>query len=433
MAETAAGAPTPAVRTAPDVRRKLEILADAAKYDASCSSSGGQRKGAPEGGLGSIEGSGICHSYTPDGRCVSLLKILLTNLCVYDCQYCVNRISSDTPRARFTPEEVVTLTLDFYRRNYIEGLFLSSGVLKSPDYTMEQLVRVARTLREAHGFAGYIHLKTVAGASEALVAEAGRWADRLSVNIELPTRADLQRLAPEKSFEQTGRTMGEISTRVAESREERAKSPRAPRFAPAGQSTQMIVGATPSPDADILRTAAGLYARHRLKRVYYSAYSPIPASDVRLPAKPPPLVREHRLYQADWLMRFYGFRGEELTPPERPNLALDVDPKLAWALRARERFPVDVNRAPRELLLRVPGLGARTVERLLRIRRHHAVTLADLGRLRVPLTRVRPFVVTADHRPTLLLDAENLEARLKPRAAQLSLFEAGASALTGEL
>ncbi|MCP3138027.1 putative DNA modification/repair radical SAM protein [Pyxidicoccus xibeiensis] len=415
-----------------DVRQKLQILADAAKYDASCASSGGKREPAPPEGLGSVERSGICHSYTPDGRCVSLLKVLLTNFCVYDCQYCVNRISSDTPRARFTPEEVVGLTLDFYRRNYIEGLFLSSGVLKGPDYTMEQMVQVARLLREEHAFHGYIHLKAVPGASPELIAQAGRYADRLSANIELPTEADLKRLAPEKSLAVTGRTMGEIHARLEQAKAERAQSPKAPRFAPAGQSTQMIVGATPSPDAAILDTAHRLYTRFGLKRVYYSAYSPIPRSDVRLPAKSPPLVREHRLYQADWLLRFYGFRVGELAPPEQPDLPLDVDPKLAWALRRRDMFPVDLNRAPRELLLRVPGLGVRTVDRVVRIRRWHAVTLADLVRLKVPLRRARPFIVTADWRPTLLLDTERLVERVRP-ASQLSLFEASASAHSGEL
>jgi len=415
-----------------DVRQKLQILADAAKYDASCASSGGKRKTLP-GGLGSVEGTGICHSYTPDGRCVSLLKILLTNYCIYDCQYCVNRISSDTPRARFTPEEVVQLTLDFYKRNYIEGLFLSSGVIKSPDYTMEQLVQVARTLREQHQFQGYIHLKTVPGAAKELIDEAGRHADRLSANIELPTDGDLRKLAPEKSFAVTGETMREIRERVDQSRAERQESPLAPRFAPAGQSTQMIVGATPTPDAVILDTASTLYTRYGLKRVYYSAFSPIPSSDVRLPAKSPPLVREHRLYQADWLMRFYGFEVKELAPPEQPDLPLDMDPKLAWALRRRESFPVDINRAPRELLLRVPGLGVRTVDRLLRIRRWHRVTLADLVRLRVPVSRVKPFVVTEDHRPTLLLDSPRLAEHVRSPPTQLSLFSTAVSATTGEL
>jgi putative DNA modification/repair radical SAM protein len=348
-------------------------------------------------------------------------------------QYCINRISSDTPRARFTPEEVVQLTLDFYKRNYIEGLFLSSGVIKSPDFTMEQLLEVARGLREVHQFQGYIHLKAVPGASRELIDKAGQYADRLSANIELPTDGDLRKLAPEKSFAVTGETMRGIRDRVEQAKAEREESPLAPRFAPAGQSTQMIVGATPTPDAVILDTASNLYTRYKLKRVYYSAYSPIPSVDVRLPAKAPPLVREHRLYQADWLLRFYGFSVGELTPPEQPDLPLDMDPKLAWALRRREAFPVDVNRAPRELLLRVPGLGVRTVDRLLRIRRWHQVTLADLVRLRVPLGRAKPFLVTADHRPTLLLDKARLGEWVRPQPTQLSLFSTATVARTGEL
>lgn len=415
-----------------DARRKLELLADAAKYDASCASSGGKRKASKEG-LSSVEGMGICHSYTPDGRCVSLLKILLTNFCIYDCRYCINRISSDTPRARFTPAEVVQLTLDFYERNYIEGLFLSSGVIKSPDYTMEQLIEVARTLREQHLFQGYIHLKAVPGASKELIEAASRHVDRLSANIELPTEGDLRKLAPEKSFAATGETMREIHARVDQSRAERQESARAPRFAPSGQSTQMIVGATPTPDATILDTASRLYTRYGLKRVYYSAYSPIPLVDARLPAKAPPLVREHRLYQSDWLLRFYGFRVDELAPPEQPDLSLEMDLKLARALRRREDFPVDVNRAPRERLLRVPGLGVRTAERLLCIRKWHRVTLEDLARLRVPLTRVKPFIVTADHRPTLLLDSSRLDERVRPPPTQLALFDTATMARTGEL
>ena len=347
------------------VQKKLAILADAAKFDASCASSGAKRAGV-KGGLGHATGNGICHSYTPDGRCVSLLKILLTNFCVFDCLFCQNRVSSDIPRARFTVQEVVDLTLDFYRRNYIEGLFLSSGVIQSPDYTMELLIDVARRLRTEHGFNGYIHLKTMPAASQPLLDEAGRWADRLSVNIELPTESDLARLAPEKRHGAIEQTMREVKTRVDEAVASRKVSRRAPKFAPAGQSTQMVVGATDTPDARIIETAARLYDRHALRRVYYSAFSPIPRADRVLPSKPPALVREHRLYQADWLMRFYGFEAGELTTTAEPNLSLDIDPKLAWALRFRERFPVDVNTASKEQLLRVPGLGQRTVMRLRR-------------------------------------------------------------------
>ena len=302
-----------------ELRKKLSILADAAKYDASCASSGSRRSGNGKG-LGTTESIGICHSYTPDGRCVSLLKILLTNHCVYDCRYCVNRVSSDTPRARFTPEEVVWLTLEFYRRNYIEGLFLSSGIIQSPDYTMEQFIRVAKLLRLEHHYNGYIHLKAVPGSAEDLLAEAGLYADRLSANVELPTDPDLRSLAPEKTFVQVHTAMSQIGARVEESRDERRKSTKAPSYAPAGQSTQMIVGATPTPDATILATASSLYETQRLRRVYYSAYSPIPECDLRLPSVSPPLVREHRLYQADWLIRFYGFKASELTTPAEPNL-----------------------------------------------------------------------------------------------------------------
>ena len=326
------------------LRQRLAILADAAKYDASCASSGSRRAGNGRG-LGSTNGSGICHSYTPDGRCVSLLKILLTNHCIYDCQYCVNRVSSDTPRARFTPEEVVWLTLEFYSRNYIEGLFLSSGIIQSPDYTMEQLICVGRLLRMVHHYNGYLHLKAVPAASEALLAEAGRYADRLSANVELPTDHDLRSLAPEKRMADVHLAMSQIGERVDAYRSEKRKAPHVPSFAPAGQSTQMIVGATPATDSSILATASHLYQRHRLRRVYYSAFSPIPHGDARLPAQAPPLIREHRLYQADWLVRFYGFGAGELTTQQSPDLPLDMDPKLAWALRHREFFPVDVNKA----------------------------------------------------------------------------------------
>jgi putative DNA modification/repair radical SAM protein len=428
---------------ASDVKRRLAILADAAKYDASCASSGSTRAARP-GGIGNTEGMGICHSYTPDGRCVSLLKLLLTNVCIYDCQYCINRISSDVERARFTPEEVAQLTIDFYRRNYIEGLFLSSGVLKNADYTMEQLVRTAQLLREQHGFGGYIHLKAVPGASRELYAMAGRLADRLSANIELATDADLQRLAPEKDHAQVEHAMRSIADGIALARDERtvrrsdsdkpsvltedgANVPRLPRdFAPAGQSTQLIVGATETSDRQILETSSGLYERHGLRRVYYSAFSPIPHEDPRLPAAPPPLVREHRLYQADWLIRHYGFDAEELTVPAQPNLDLEIDPKLAWALAHRESFPIDLNRAPRELLLRVPGLGVRSVNVLLKQRRVRAIRLADLNALRVPVARVAPFVVTADRPEAALreLDSLALRARLTP-ARQLDLFADG--------
>src|SRR5687768_351381 len=380
------------MRRAMSLRVKLAILADAAKYDVSCASSGSRRPGTASG-LGNTQKMGICHSFTPDGRCVSLLKILLTNHCIYDCQYCINRVSSDVPRARFAVAEVVQLTLEFYKRNYIEGLFLSSGIIQNVDYTMEQLVAVARTLRLDHQYNGYIHLKTIPGASEELIAEPGRWADRLSANIELPTQADLRKLAPEKSLEQVHHSMSVVRERVEDSRAERRKRNtdiKPPPFAPAGQSTQMIVGATPSHAQVILATASQLYARQKPRRVYYSAFSPIPHDNARLPARPAPLLREHRLYQADWLMRFYGFAARELTTAAQPDLPLDLDPKLAWALRNRGSFPVDVNRAPKHVLLRVPGLGARNVDRILSLRRLHRIRLADLARLRVVLRKARP-------------------------------------------
>ncbi len=406
-----------------DVQDKLQILADAAKFDASCASSGAKRAGQ-KGGLGHATGSGICHSYTPDGRCVSLLKILLTNFCIFDCLFCQNRVSSDIPRARFTVQEVVDLTLEFYRRNYIEGLFLSSGVIQSPDHTMELLVEVARRLRSEHRFNGYIHLKTMPGASTALLDEAGRWADRLSVNIELPTQADLEKLAPEKRHDTIEATMGAVKERVDDAVSARKASRQAPRFAPAGQSTQMVVGATETPDAQIIHTASHLYRHHSLRRVYYSAFSPIPRADRVLPSRPPALVREHRLYQADWLMRFYGFAAGELTTRAEPNLPLDIDPKLAWALRHREQFPVDVNTASREQLLRVPGLGHRTVTRLLQVRRHHRVCLHDLQVLRARLQEARPFLITADWKPSLpLLDSDGLRERLRPPPSQPSLWD----------
>lgn len=409
-----------------DLKQKLAILADAAKYDASCASSGSKRKA--NGGIGNTEGMGICHSYTPDGRCVSLLKILLTNFCLFDCTYCVNRVSSDIPRARFTMDEVVWLTMEFYRRNYIEGLFLSSGIIKSPDETMLEMVEIARRLREVETFGGYIHLKAVAGCSQALLDKAGLYADRLSANIELPTPKDLEKLAPAKTHEIIETSMSQMSEKIAESKEERGKTSKAPLYAPGGQSTQMIVGATPSTDATILSTASKLYGKHKLKRVYYSAFSPIPSSDARLPLQAPPLTREHRLYQADWLMRFYGFDVQEITPTADSNLELDKDPKLSWALRNRPSFPIDVNTAPREQLLRVPGFGVRNVDRIIKMRRIKAVTLADLAKLRVPLDRTRYFIVTADRNPSALkLDDAKLDALVTPQRQQLSIFDVGAT------
>ncbi len=410
-----------------DLPTKLAILADAAKYDASCASSGTTKRNSRKGGLGSTTGSGICHSYTPDGRCVSLLKILLTNYCIYDCLYCINRISSDVRRARFTAEEVVRLTLDFYRRNYIEGLFLSSGIIRNPDYTMERVVAVARTLRTEHKFRGYIHLKTIPEASQELIAEAGRWADRISINIELPTKIALEELAPQKNFARTEAAMSGIKARIIEAKAAKQK------FAPAGQSTQMIVGATDASDAIILQQASSLYAKQKLKRVYYSAFSPIPDASTKLPLIAPPLVREHRLYQADWLVRFYGFKADELTTNTAPNLDLTIDPKLSWALRHRHLFPIDLNKAPREMLLRVPGLGTKSVERIVRVRRWHKLRLDDLPRLHLSLKKVMPFVITADYNSAnLAIDRADLAQRIRP-AKQLDLFGVESSVLTGQL
>jgi putative DNA modification/repair radical SAM protein len=377
---------------------RLAILSDAAKYDVSCASSGAPKRAAGKDGLGSTS-NGICHAYTPDGRCVSLLKILLTNYCLFDCAYCINRRSSNVERARFTVEEVVALTVNFYRRNYIEGLFLSSGIVRSPDHTMEQLMLVAKTLRQREGFAGYIHLKTIPEASPWLIEQAGLFADRLSINLELPSAASLAALAPEKDAGTIAGAMGQMSERIEEAKEDKR------RFSPAGQSTQIIVGADATTDAALLSTSASLYKDYRLRRVYYSAFSPIPAASAVLPVKAPPLQRENRLYQADWLLRFYGFTAEEVaSTTDDGMLALDLDPKAAWALRNRDRFPVDVNSADREMLLRVPGLGARSVDRILLARRHTRLRLADIGRLARSLKRVRPFLIAADWRPVALAD-----------------------------
>ena len=414
-----------------DLARKLAVLADAAKYDASCASSGTVKRSSIGGrGIGSTEGSGICHSYAPDGRCISLLKILLTNYCLYDCLYCINRVTSNVPRARFTVDEVVQLTLDFYRRNCIEGLFLSSGIIRSPDYTMEQVVEVARVLREEHDFRGYIHLKTIPEASPEILALAGRYADRLSINVELPTAAGLSALAPEKDGQAIRRSMARLRIHIDDAREaarpaapmsQPAVPPRraaAPRFAPAGQSTQMIVGADAADDRSILTTSATLYGSYGLRRVYYSAFSPIPDASRALPLIAPPLLREHRLYQADWLMRFYGFAHDEIVGAGDGMLALDMDPKLAWALAHRECFPVDLNRAPRELLLRVPGLGVTSVKRLLQARRTRQLRVDDLARLNTPLKTVLPFVTVPGAGARNGLDDADLAAQLRPKPRQ---------------
>lgn len=461
---------------------KLAILSDAAKYDASCASSGAQgRSSKGKEGIGSTSGMGICHSYTPDGRCISLLKILMTNFCIYDCLYCVNRHSSNVPRARFSVQEVVGLCLEFYKRNYIEGLFLSSGIVQNPDYTMEQLVLVAKSLRENHDFQGYIHLKTIPDADDRLLAMAGRYADRLSINIELPSIKTLQHLAPEKNHQAIGRSMGVLSENIAAAKESQMEArkvkkihlahssgsniiassnsaaslstsnsvaidPKQPvskaksnivkpkpqiikakpiRYAPGGQSTQMIVGADDSSDQKILKTSERLYNGFGLRRVYYSAFSPIPDASKDLPLIAPPLLREHRLYQADWLLRFYGFGvGELLNEDSNQMLDLKLDPKLSWALNHRDFFPIDINRASKEALLRIPGIGPRNVRRIVYSRRFHKLGLADLKRMRIALDKIKPFVMTVDHHPNItLLDSEHLRMRFEePANQQMALF-----------
>lgn len=386
---------------------KLSILADAAKYDVSCSSSGGKRRNENKG-LGNAEGMGICHSYTEDGRCVSLLKILLTNHCIYDCAYCVTRKSNDVKRAAFTVQEVVDLTINFYRRNYIEGLFLSSGIFKNADYTMERLVRVAKKLRQEHKFNGYIHLKTIPGASEELIKEAGLYADRLSVNIELPSEMSLQQLAPEKSYKEVLEPMGSIRQQLAQASEEKKLFKSAPSFAPAGQSTQLIVGASAENDHQILQLSSQLYKDYSLKRVYYSGYVPI-SSDSRLPIMAePPIIRENRIYQADWLMRFYGFEAKEIVDEQHPHLDLDIDPKLGWALRHRHVFPVEVNTADYELLLRVPGIGIKSAQKIVSARRFAQLNFEHLRQMGVVLKRARYFITCQ----TKSLQRQDVESEL---------------------
>ena len=423
------------------LEQRLEILADSAKYDVSCSSSGSNRAGKA-GVLGSTTSSGICHTWTSDGRCISLLKILLTNACIYDCAYCLNRRSNDIPRAAMTPDEIVALTMNFYRRNYIEGLFLSTGVVRSADYTMEQLIAVARRLREVERFNGYIHLKLVPGADPLLIAQAGRHADRVSINIELPSRQSLELLAPDKTRESVIGPMRQVSGLIVETKEARTKSRLAPRFAPGGQSTQLIVGATPESDRDIITLTEGLYKKLELKRVYYSAFVPV-SSDNRLPSLPsPPLLREHRLYQADWLLRFYGFAAHELLDESRPNLDMRFDPKSDWAVRHLELFPVEVNRADYEVLLRVPGIGVRSAQRIVQARRGTRLGEIELKKMGVVLKRAKYFLTAGGrYLGGIRLDAPRLVERLlaptrRPaRLDQMELFAVlpDVSALMGEL
>lgn len=375
-----------------ELMEKLRILSDAAKYDAACTSSGVDRKNG--GGLGNCQAAGLCHSFAADGRCISLLKVLFTNHCVYNCKYCINRRENDTERAAFTPRELAELTIQFYRRNYIEGLFLSSGVMRNPDYTTERLIETLRLLREEYGFYGYIHAKAIPGADDALTARLGMLADRMSVNIELPSGESLQTLAPDKPKEAILRPMGMISWRIAENGAELVKYRHAPRFAPAGQSTQMIIGATPDTDFQILRLTQGLYTKYKLKRVFFSAYVPV-VQDTLLPSitAKPPLLREHRLYQADWLLRFYGFHAEELLDESRQELDMTMDPKSSWAVNHPELFPVEVNSAPYAMLLRVPGIGVRSAKRIVEARRYGPLDFGGLKRIGVVLKRARYFLL----------------------------------------
>ncbi len=375
-----------------NVLEKLKILAESAKYDVSCASSGTSRA-SRKGEIGSTAGWGICHSFAEDGRCIALLKIMLTNNCMYDCAYCINRRSNDIPRATLAVSELVDLTIEFYKRNYIEGLFLSSGVVRNPDYTMERLVKVIKDLRTVHRFNGYIHMKSIPGASQELVNEAGLYADRLSVNIEIPNETSLKMLAPDKNFQSVFSPMRYIQQGVLQSKEERKRFRHAPRFAPAGQSTQMIVGATADTDKDILRLSSALYQRPTMKRVYYSGFIPVNAYDTRLPAlKQPPLVRENRLYQADWLLRFYQFKVDEIVNDAYPDLDLEVDPKLSWALRNPQHFPVDINRADYEMLLRVPGIGVKSAKLIVASRRFGRLASLQLKKIGVVMKKAQYFI-----------------------------------------
>ena len=414
------------------VQKKLNILADAAKYDVSCASSGNNRSNT-QGGIGNALNCGICHSFTEDGRCVSLLKVLMTNSCIYDCAYCINRRTNDRPRATLTVEELVDLTIGFYRRNYIEGLFLSSGVIKNPDYTMERMMLVAKKLRTEERYNGYIHLKAIPGASPELIHQAGIYADRLSVNIEIPSNPELKRLAPEKNYPDIFKPMSYIKSNIISNKEELQRFRHAPKFAPAGQSTQLIVGATPESDRQILSLASDLYSGQRLKRVYYSGYLPVNEYDQRLPAlKTPPLVRENRLYQSDWLMRFYKFKADEILSDDHPFLDLEIDPKLAWALRNLQSFPINVNKAAYEMILRVPGIGVQSAQRIVEARKFRTLTTQHLTKIGVVMKRAKYFIVS-NELPSSIYDlpSETLRKQIilgeKPKTqkqpdTQLKLF-----------
>jgi putative DNA modification/repair radical SAM protein len=415
------------------LREKLSILADAAKYDVSCSSSGGNRKNDNKG-IGDSS-NGICHTYTEDGRCVSLLKILLTNHCIYDCAFCVSRKSNDVKRAAFTVDEVVELTMNFYRRNYIEGLFLSSGIFKNADFTMERLVRIVKKLRLEQRFNGYIHLKTIPGASPELLTEAGLYADRMSINLEMPTESGLKLLAPDKSHEDVKKPLGFIQNTITQFKDEKKTGliKHIPKFVPAGQSTQMVIGATPETDMEIMHSAAQYYKNYSLKRVYYSGYIPI-SYDSRMPVigSQPPLLRENRLYQTDWLMRFYGFEVKELLNEKNPHLDTDIDPKLSWALRNMEQFPVDINTADYNMILRVPGIGVTSAKKIVQARRFGRLRSDQLKKLGIAYNRAKYFIRCTDspyiinepeaNRIKGLILAESSSKYLKTPQTQLSLF-----------
>jgi len=383
------------------IREKLQILADAAKYDVSCSSSGSNRKNK-DSGLGNT-GAGICHSYTEDGRCVSLLKILFSNVCIFDCSYCVSRRSNDVKRAAFTVQEVVDLTINFYRRNYIEGLFLSSGIFKSADYTMERMLQVVKKLRLEENFNGYIHLKTIPGASQEIIHEAGLYVDRMSINLEMPTAEGLKKFAPEKTHDEVQKDLGIVRDRLIQFKDERKIIKTVPKFVPAGQTTQMVVGAHNETDQDIILMADHHYKEFKLKRVYFSGYIPINDEEKALPSvgSAPPLLRENRLYQSDWLMRFYGFEATEIVNAKHPNLDLDIDPKLSWALRHPEQFPIDINQAEYRMILRVPGIGVRSAKKIVQARRFGKIHIDQIKKLGVAYNRAMHFIRCADTPPFL--------------------------------
>ena len=415
------------------VLKKLSILANAAKYDVSCSSSGSSRSNSGNG-LGNTVYGGICHSFTEDGRCISLLKILLTNHCIYDCAYCVNRVSNDIERTAFTVDELADLTINFYRRNYIEGLFLSSGVMRNPDFTMERLMKVAKKLREEYRFNAYIHLKAIPGADPELIRQAGLYADRMSVNIEIPSEPSLKLLAPEKDFASVYKPMGLIKKNIISAKEEKKKFRNAPAFSPGGQSTQLVIGASPENDKLILNLASSLYDNQKLKRVYYSGYVPVTLTDKRLPAlKQPPLIRENRLYQADWLLRFYEFKVEEIVNDENPDLDLELDPKLSYALRNPHIFPVDINKADYEMILRVPGIGVKSAKLIVASRRFGKLDEGHLKKMGIVLTRAKYFItcnqLTDGHKdilPSIIrrnILNEKHKMLMKKNPYQLLLFE----------